>query len=321
MTVQTVYLDGSTEPTREQLRADLKIVIDTNPPRISVRPFSTPDGAAGVEWEIVDEYIDLNSIRLEYRWPGMVDWAPIDKGVQFKAHNQRTWVLKPDQRIEIRVKAADQAKNETTSQAVTTSATVGDNRQFNSSNTGGGIANPNTNVVEPSAPARLSGSQHFVNNTALKLNYNVTVGPSGIRKVTLWRQDQDQKVWTKVLDKDGSDLKPDREAPAVLPGERPRTEMLTLLHDVQKDGTYGFIIIVESRAGASGKEPRPGDQPHTVVVVDTTAPSVKMSEPKVRPNGTGPGASSISSGRRLTRISHPRRLHSNIPRNLKDPGA
>lgn len=279
MTVQTIYKDGTMEPARDQLRAEKKIVIDTIPPRINVRPFSTNDGAAGVEWEATDEHIDPASIRLEYRWPGMVDWGPIDKGVQFRPRDQRSWVLKPDQRIEIRVRAADLAKNDATSPAVTTSSTVGDNRQFGGGGNGGngGPGDP----VNP--PNRVSGTQHFVNNTTVKLNYNVTVGPSGLKKVTLWRQG-DGKPWEKVLEKDGADLRPDKEAPAVLPGERPRTETLTLVHDVEKDGTYGFIIIVESRAGASGREPKSGDPPQTVVVVDTTAPSVKMSEPKVRPN-------------------------------------
>jgi hypothetical protein len=288
MTVQTVYQDGTSEPTREQLSPQRKVVIDSAPPRITVRPFSTNDGAAGVEWDITDEAIDVSTIRLEYRWPGMVDWAPIDKGVQFRARDQRTWVLRPDQRIEIRVKASDFAKNETTSQPATTSTTVGDNR----TNTGGmgntGMGNTGMGggaLGDPVSPNRQFGTQHFVNSTQVKLNYNVTVGPSGIRKVTLWRQDEKQ-VWTKVLEKDGDDLKPEKDPPAVVPGDKPRTEPLTLTHDVQKDGTYGFSIVVESRAGASGKEPKTGDAPQTTIVVDTTSPQLKMNEPKVRANGT-----------------------------------
>jgi hypothetical protein len=207
----------------------------------------------------------------------MVDWAPIDRGVQFRARDQRTWSLKPDQRIEIRVRALDYAKNEGISLGVTTSPTVGDQRQ---SATGG-----NTGTGDPvTQPNRVNGTQHYINSTTVKLNYNVTVGPSGVRKVTLWRQDEKQ-TWTKVLEKDGDELRPDKETPAVLPGERPRTEPLLLTHNVEKDGTYGFIIVVESRAGASGREPKPGDPPQTVVVVDTTPPVVKMSEPKVRASG------------------------------------
>lgn len=287
MTVQTVYQDGSTEPTREQLRAELKVIIDTAPPRIALRPFSTPDNSAGVEWEVTDEYVDPASVKLEYRWPGMVDWAPIDKGVSFRAKDQRTWVLKAEQKIEIRVRAMDFAKNETISPGVTTAPGIGDNRQF--SNTGGG-GTPITGTTDPVNPNRGNGTQHFVNNTNVKLNYSVTVGPSGVKKVTLWRQDEKQ-IWTKVMEKDAADLKPDKEVPAIVPGEKARTETLALLHDVVKDGTYGFIIIVESRAGASGREPRPGDTPHTSVTVDTTAPLVKMSDPKVRANGVpGQGA-------------------------------
>jgi len=283
MAVQAVFQDGSTEPSREQLRAEYKVVIDSIPPRINVRPFSTPEGSAGVEWDIIDDAVDQSTVRLEYRWPGMVDWAPIDKGVAFKSRDSRTWVLKPDQRIEIRVKASDMAKNDATSQAVTTSSTAGDSRQFvGESNTGTG--NNNGNNTNAAVGERGPATQHFVNSTIVKLNYNVTVGPSGLKKVTLWKLD-DKNTWSKALEKDGTELKPDRDAPAVLPGERPRTEPLTLTHDVVKDGTYGFAIVVESRAGVSGRDPRPGDPPLTTVVVDTTPPLVKMNEPKVRPNG------------------------------------
>lgn len=287
MTVQTVYQDGTVEPAIDQLRSDLKVVIDSTPPRIAVRPFSTADGAAGVEWDATDEYIDAATVRLEYRWPGMAEWAPIDKGVPFRARDQRTWILKPDQRIEIRVKANDLAKNEGVSPGVTTSPTIGDNRQFTGGTSGvsGSGMSPAIGAVDNPAPKSAIGTQHFVNNTTIKLNYNVTVGPSGLKKVTLWKLDE-KNLWTKALEKDGNDLRPDRDAPAVLPGERPRTEPLALTHDVQHDGVYGFLIVVESRAGTSGREPRPSDPPQTTVVVDTTPPQLKMTEPRVRPNGT-----------------------------------
>jgi hypothetical protein len=288
MTVQTIFQDGSSEPPVDQMAADVKVVVDTVPPRISLRPFSTVDGAAGVEWDITDDNFDPSTIKLEYRWPGMVDWAPIEKGVQFKPRDQQTWKLRPDQRIEIRVRASDLAKNETISPGVTTTSAIGDNRQFNGSSTSGG-GSAGTAKTDVAAAPRVNGTQHFVREKTIKLNYNVTVGPSGIKKVSLWCLDENQ-VWSKVQEKAGAELKPDKDAPAVLPGERPRTETLTLTHEVEKDGVYGFIIIVESRAGASAREPKRGDPPHTVVVVDTTLPQVKMSEPKVRANANGQGA-------------------------------
>jgi hypothetical protein len=120
-TVQTVYKDGATEPARDQLRADLTVIIDTVPPKITLRTCSTLDGGAGVEWDIVDDHIDPSSIRLECRCPGTTDWEPIAKGVQFKPHDQRVWMLEPVQCFEIRVLATDFAKNETTSEPITIS--------------------------------------------------------------------------------------------------------------------------------------------------------------------------------------------------------
>jgi hypothetical protein len=201
--------------------------------------------------------------------------------VTFRARDQRTWVLKPEQKsIEIRVRAMDLAKNETVSPGVTTSSTIGDHRQFSSGASGGGGGS--SALVDPATP-RTSGTQHYVNSTIVKLNYSVTVGPSGIKKVTLWRQ-EDKQPWTIVPN--AWNPAGDKEAPAVLPGERPKTQPLELVDDVKKDGVYGYIIVVESRAGTSGKEPKPGDPAQTTVVVDTTPPALQMSDPKVRANGT-----------------------------------
>jgi hypothetical protein len=81
-----------------------------------------------------------------------------------------------------------------------------------------------------------AGAEHFINSKTFKLNYNVTVGPSGIKKMTLWRLadrcgPQDvvvfgpgdssggRQVWTKVLEQAGNELKPDKDARAALPSE------------------------------------------------------------------------------------------------------
>ncbi len=288
MAVQTIFQDGSQDPPRDQLQPDAKVVIDTVPPKITVRPYSTNDGAAGVEWDIVDDNLDPSSIRLEYRWPNMVDWAPIDRGISFRAHDHRIWGLKPTERIEIRVRATDLAKNEGVSAPVTTSLTVGDQRQFGGSTTGNsGGTGANAGTGEQVILPQTVGNIHYVNSTLVKLNYHVTVGPSGVKKVSLWRQDDKQPWGSKpVQEKSGSELRPDGGPVAVHPGESPKTELLTFVDDVKKDGVYGYIIIVESRAGASGKEPKPGDPAHRTVIVDTIKPDVKMLEPKVRPNGT-----------------------------------
>ena len=45
----------------------------------------------------------------------------VRRGHRLKGSDRRVWLLKPDQTLEIRIKAADLAKNETTSQEVTIS--------------------------------------------------------------------------------------------------------------------------------------------------------------------------------------------------------
>ncbi len=82
LAVQAEFLDGTTDRPVDQLVPQLRFIVDTAAPKIAVHAFAVGD-LAGVEWDIIDENLDANSIRLEYRWPGMADWRPIDPGSSF----------------------------------------------------------------------------------------------------------------------------------------------------------------------------------------------------------------------------------------------
>src|SRR5262249_4743052 len=72
--VMTVFADGRSEPASpDQLRPDMRMVVDTRPPTITLKPLQSRakgDGntIVGVEWRVEDENLNRNSIRLEGRW-------------------------------------------------------------------------------------------------------------------------------------------------------------------------------------------------------------------------------------------------------------
>jgi hypothetical protein len=118
--IMTVYADGRSAPESvEQLSAEQRVIVDTRPPDVSLRaaaPRQRPDGGAvvGIEWQIADEYLDPNSIRLEGRWAGgMGAWGDLSERLGTAAQGHKEWTLKPGQRMEVRLSALDRAGNRT----------------------------------------------------------------------------------------------------------------------------------------------------------------------------------------------------------------
>jgi hypothetical protein len=273
LSVQIEFQDGTTDVPVDRLTPQIRILVDTAPPKIQIHAFSVPDGA-GVEWDITDDNIDPSSIRLEYRWPGQLDWRPIDQGVNFRARDQRIWTLRTDQRIEIRVKARDTAKNEAVSAAVWTSLNAGEQRKFSTgSNSGGG------EPFRQEGPMRSATSVHYVSDKELNLELNIMVGPSGLKRVRVFRSDSQQE-W-----KETQAWVPPAEHPASRAEERARTEHLSITHVLEKEGEYGFILIPESKAGKAMPLPKAKDPAQIRVVVDMTPPKVIIKETKVRKVG------------------------------------
>ena len=200
---QVVYTDGSEVPVRDRLSPEMKVHIDTTQPRITVRPFSSNAGEAGVEWDIVDETLDPKSIKLEYRWPSLMrEFAPINPNDTFNAHDSRSWALGPKQ-IEIRVFAKDRAGNFAYSQPVVTSPGVG-NRPFPltsgpSHDADAGtrpLSNPHDmeTKLRPIVPRTI-----YVKDTNLSFNHSLKLGASGLKMLYLYQASGEKlSNWTMV---------------------------------------------------------------------------------------------------------------------------
>ena len=59
--------------------------------------------------------------------------------------------------------------------------------------------------------------------------------------------------------------------------------------ETERDGTYGFYVVPEDRAG-NRADPSPGDPPQLVVIVDTAPPKVELLAPNDGFIGAGRGA-------------------------------
>lgn len=108
----------------------------------------------------------------------------------------------------------------------------------------------------------------MVNTRRFALEYELqSVGPSGVAHVELWQTTDGGNTWS-------------------LYG---RDEDLTspMLVTVDGEGTYGYIMVVESGAGLRGPQPQPGDLPELSVAVDLTPPTARLHSVQQRRAGQG----------------------------------
>jgi hypothetical protein len=110
-----------------------------------------------------------------------------------------------------------------------------------------------------------------INALRFDLNYQVeTRGPSGISRVDLWVTRDDGKSWVWWSQHDG------RETAVKV--------NLATSSNSQPEGLYGFRLVPVSGAGLSDAAPVAGDAPDLRIIVDVTAPNVKIFPAVADPN-------------------------------------
>ncbi len=116
-TVQTQDTDGRFYPaTLEGATPSLKVVIDTQAPRVALQPL-TPRGAeVGISWDIQDDNLDpsaLDALKLEFRPAGAAAWSPVTVA---SGTNQAYWNPQNHGPVEVRLRARDRRRQQRRSQ-------------------------------------------------------------------------------------------------------------------------------------------------------------------------------------------------------------
>jgi hypothetical protein len=257
--VQTVLQDGKLYPASlDGIQPSLKVVVDTIPPMVNLRPLTPRNGEVGVSWEIRDEYFDennLDAVRLEYRTVGGTTWTPLARrglGPQLYWNPENNGVL------EVRVRARDRAGNwgEATTNVSLDARAAGLTQPATPTppaegTVGGG--NPAAGALDP--------DRRMVNTKSIQLNFEIKEkGPSGISTLELWFT-QDGRSWNKY--------------PLPQPkGDGGLQSPLTV--PVAQEGVYGFTLVARSGVGLGERPPQIGDRPQIWVEVDLTKPVVQL---------------------------------------------
>jgi hypothetical protein len=130
----------------------------------------------------------------------------------------------------------------------------------------GNTANPGP-ATEPVDESK-QPSLRIVNTKRIKLHFEVKdAGPSGISGVELWYT-RNHRDWKKP------DILPQRQGPYVV--------------EVEDEGLYGFTLVARNNLGHGEPAPKAGDLPQVWVLVDLTAPVVKILSATVATESDGP---------------------------------
>jgi hypothetical protein len=242
-TVQTMDQERKLyPPTVDGTTAGLRVFVDTVSPIVKLRPLpGLRPGEAGVEWDLQDESLDLNSIRLEYRAPGQF-WQ--ERTAQRAASGQARWDVTIQGPIDVRLQVKDRAGNvgEATSRL-----------RLEGGRPMGAADEPHPNPLpDDRGPANV----RKINSTRISLNYKIEdVGPSDVSTVEIWKT-RDGRVWQRNA-KDA-----DKKGPFIV--------------EVEGEGRYGITLIAKSGVGLGENAPRPGDEPQIWIEVDLTKPVVRI---------------------------------------------
>jgi hypothetical protein len=250
--VQTVYKDGKLfPPSLDELRPNLKVIVDTIAPAVHVQALPPRQSEVGVSWSVKDDNLDLalpDSVRVEYRVVGAALWVPLSVPL---GGSQLYWNPGNNAQIEVRVMARDRAGN------------IGQDKTIVSLAGNSAVINP---LVGGAPDAFKDLERKFVNSKQITLSYDLKdVGPSGVSAVELWYTLYRARAWNKLTEYP-IDLKNPLEANA--------TKKLTF--EVNDEGIYGITLVAKSGVGLGERAPQPGERPQFWIEVDLTKPVVQI---------------------------------------------
>jgi len=143
--VSFVNKAGQTVPAKEtDLQPQLKIVVDTKRPEVKVLAQERINEQVTVSWDVKDDYLDLNSLTLQYRAKGDNAWKAV--ALTPVASGKKQFNVGVNGAVSVRVSAKDKAGNLGEDLVEVTASTVV------TSNQGPAPASSTPMLPPPSAP-------------------------------------------------------------------------------------------------------------------------------------------------------------------------
>jgi hypothetical protein len=150
---------------------------------------------------------------------------------------------------------------------------AGSSAVANSTGPNGAVAGSGATRLGALPPLRI------VNKRQAKLEFEVAeFGPSGLGAVDVYVTTDEGATWEPTRAEPGTALPVSGEI------KNPGPVVGSVSVQLPRDGvTYGFYLVVKSRAGLGDPPPRPGDTPQVRIEVDTTPPLAELYAPTPDP--------------------------------------
>lgn len=268
--LRTVENNGQSYPPQlDKLPAGVqvtKVIVDTTPPRIDFRELPGRGDQVSVSWNIYDENLEANSIRLDYLNQNN-QWVPIS--IRQQAKGETTLNVGVRGRLELKLSAQDTARNlETKSITVVTGGGGGSVAAGSSGFSDSGVNRDRDNWDRNNdgfnAPRRSAANEdsptsqretRYINTESFSVNFHLEqVGPSGAFVEAFYQSDNQWNPCgnTKVTQEGTGKLK------VTLP----------------REGNFGLTVMVRSGFDNTAAKPRTSASPEIWVCYDKTLPKV-----------------------------------------------
>jgi hypothetical protein len=198
--VQTLTLDGKLSPPLDAIvEPNMKVVVDTFPPSLTLEPDDRRGSLASVHWEVKDEHIDLKSLVLEYQVEGVGVWRRVPIR-QPKPAGAQSWDAGTAEALKVRASVADKAGNVTEAVIDLPEGTA---RQSDvAANGSTDPSPPSIDRVSSAAQPEITAGPGF---TPLDEDAVSTRRPATVRQSRLRTQPNEDSVRGSRLDGPGSD--------------------------------------------------------------------------------------------------------------------
>ena len=304
--VRTLDTKGRLYPSDDAaIVPSIRVIVDTTPPVLELKPGGRRGEWASVQWEIRDEYLDPKSLTIQYKAEGARDWrqVPIPNPALLGAQE---WQSGTASALEVRASVDDQAGNRTQTDIMLPDGMAAPPPSADSEDTSFEAPPP----IAPIASASLSRGP--LPRPAVGENDGFGP-PPGMDRLTPRDDFETAPTATPPRSSLGhgsasrtllvsnprfnlqyavEDAGP--EGPALVelwvtrdggqnwtrqPPDSDRVSPYPV--DLGGEGTFGLWLSVQSAASLGDPPPRPGDRPQLWVEVDSTPPEVRLDQPRI----------------------------------------
>ncbi|MCE9607812.1 MAG: hypothetical protein K8U03_23240 [Planctomycetia bacterium] len=266
--VRTADMAGR-ESSTEAPTAEMRVIVDTLPTKLDVKAERTAEGPIVVRWQIDDAHIAPDTLKFSVRADGgsAQEIEPLRSKRRLdrrSASGEMQWVPKPGSKdLMLIAEVRDAADNPTTIEvplaAAASSAPLATAPQparlpelapVATAPAAAPPAGPVASLRDPTKPM-------LVNSPSFELDYDIEhLGNTPIAKVDIWGTRDRGRNWVLLGPDD------DRRSPCAV--------------NVEREGMYGFAVVVTAEGGVQGRIPQPGDVPEINVGVDLSKPKVRF---------------------------------------------